>query len=416
MDQILTQILDACRQAHDFDRTLRLSDVALDPDFLLATCEDLAAAFHQAASALRARVLPFEPPRVEQQVAQLSPLRRESPSERRLSKKRKKGAVTRTVPAVRIGDAVVPLDDGYTWRKYGQKDIHNSKFPRSYYRCTHKSFYGCGAKKQVQRLDDDPSTFEVTYRGEHTCQTSTTPLFIPSIPVDVENRGPVDGEGSSVQLHLQAMAGPSSSSQPQIHSWLGGENRGPGDGEGLSAQLQLQAMAGPSSSQPQFQSWPGGENRGPGDGEDPSAQFQLQAMAGPSSSRPQFQSWLGGENRDPSGGENPSAQLQLQAMAGSSSSQPQFQSWLGGENRGPGGGEDPSAQLQLQAMAGTSSSQPQVLSWLGGVGSGQAATARQGGGRDVDVSVAELADAMFNNPGSSGSSSMDAIFPPKRGN
>ncbi|XP_074561247.1 uncharacterized protein LOC141817504 [Curcuma longa] len=384
MDRILTQILDACRQAQDLNRAISLSAVALDPRYLLASCEELAAAFHQAVAALRPRVLLFESPREEEQVVQqggagpsllLYPLRRESPSERRPSKKRKEGAVTRTVPAVRIGDADVPPDDGYTWRKYGQKDIHNSKFPRSYYRCTHKSFFGCEAKKQVQRLDDDPSTFKVTYRGDHTCQTSTMPLLIPAITVDVENRGPGDGEGPSVQFHLQAMAGPSSS-QPQFQSWLGGQNRGPGDGEGPSAQFQLETMAGPSSSQPQFQSWLGGENRGPGDGEDPSAQ------------------------------------LHLQTMVGMSSSQPQVHSWLGEQNRAPGGSEGPSAQLQLQAMAVTSSSsQPQSQSWLGGVGSGHAAAAGQESDRNVDVSVAELAGAMFNNPGSS----MDAIFSPKRG-
>ncbi|KAI4318938.1 hypothetical protein MLD38_032591 [Melastoma candidum] len=31
------------------------------------------------------------------------------------------------------------VDDGHTWRKYGQKPIHGSDFPRSYFRCTHKN-------------------------------------------------------------------------------------------------------------------------------------------------------------------------------------------------------------------------------------------------------------------------------------
>ncbi|KAF7842812.1 disease resistance protein RPS2-like [Senna tora] len=48
-------------------------------------------------------------------------------------------------------------DDGYTWRKYGQKDILGSKFPRSYYRCNHKFDKGCNAKKQVQSCDEDPT-------------------------------------------------------------------------------------------------------------------------------------------------------------------------------------------------------------------------------------------------------------------
>ncbi|KAA3458798.1 putative WRKY transcription factor 46 [Gossypium australe] len=62
-----------------------------------------------------------------------------------------------------------PLDDGYCWRKYGQKDILGSNFPRGYYRCTHRYSQGCLAGKQVQRSDEDPTIFEVKYRGRHTC-------------------------------------------------------------------------------------------------------------------------------------------------------------------------------------------------------------------------------------------------------
>nr|AXY96408.1 WRKY transcription factor 55 [Canarium album] len=83
-------------------------------------------------------------------------------------------ARTIRVPAPRIGNTEIPPEDGFTWRKYGQKEILHSKFPRSYYRCTHQKLYQCPAKKQVQRLDDDPFTFEVTYNGEHTCHMSST--------------------------------------------------------------------------------------------------------------------------------------------------------------------------------------------------------------------------------------------------
>ncbi|XVF60015.1 hypothetical protein PTKIN_Ptkin08bG0008400 [Pterospermum kingtungense] len=57
------------------------------------------------------------------------------------------------------------LDDGYRWRKYGQKAVKNNKFPRSYYRCTHQ---GCNVKKQVQRLTKDESVVVTTYEGMHT--------------------------------------------------------------------------------------------------------------------------------------------------------------------------------------------------------------------------------------------------------
>lgn len=57
------------------------------------------------------------------------------------------------------------LDDGYRWRKYGQKAVKNNNFPRSYYRCTHQ---GCNVKKQVQRLSKDEEVVVTTYEGTHT--------------------------------------------------------------------------------------------------------------------------------------------------------------------------------------------------------------------------------------------------------
>lgn len=67
------------------------------------------------------------------------------------------------------------VDDGFSWRKYGQKDILGAKYPRSYYRCTHRMSQGCLATKHVQRSDSDPSFFDVSYRGVHTCFVSDTP-------------------------------------------------------------------------------------------------------------------------------------------------------------------------------------------------------------------------------------------------
>ncbi|CAL5392791.1 unnamed protein product [Camellia sinensis] len=73
-----------------------------------------------------------------------------------------------------------PVDDGYSWRKYGQKDILGTKYPRSYYRCTNRNSQNCWATKQVQRSDDDPTVFEIIYKGRHEC--NQTPHTAPPAP------------------------------------------------------------------------------------------------------------------------------------------------------------------------------------------------------------------------------------------
>ncbi|KAL1205107.1 WRKY transcription factor 71 [Cardamine amara subsp. amara] len=56
------------------------------------------------------------------------------------------------------------LEDGYRWRKYGQKAVKNSLYPRSYYRCTTQK---CDVKKRVERSFQDPSIVITTYEGIH---------------------------------------------------------------------------------------------------------------------------------------------------------------------------------------------------------------------------------------------------------
>ncbi|XP_048568251.1 transcription factor WRKY45-2-like [Triticum urartu] len=58
--------------------------------------------------------------------------------------------------------------DGFVWRKYGQKDINGSNHPRLYYRCAF-SGEGCAATRRVQRSQEEPAAFVITYYGEHTC-------------------------------------------------------------------------------------------------------------------------------------------------------------------------------------------------------------------------------------------------------
>ncbi|XP_020098217.1 probable WRKY transcription factor 71 isoform X2 [Ananas comosus] len=63
------------------------------------------------------------------------------------------------------------LEDGYRWRKYGQKAVKNSPYPRSYYRCTTQK---CGVKKRVERSHQDPSIVITTYEGQHNHQSPAT--------------------------------------------------------------------------------------------------------------------------------------------------------------------------------------------------------------------------------------------------
>ncbi|XP_042505702.1 probable WRKY transcription factor 34 isoform X2 [Macadamia integrifolia] len=59
-----------------------------------------------------------------------------------------------------------PSEDGYNWRKYGQKQVKGSEYPRSYYKCTHPN---CQVKKKVERSHDGQIT-EIIYKGAHNHQ------------------------------------------------------------------------------------------------------------------------------------------------------------------------------------------------------------------------------------------------------
>ncbi|KAG5376097.1 hypothetical protein IGI04_040693 [Brassica rapa subsp. trilocularis] len=66
----------------------------------------------------------------------------------------------------RGGDSMVggaPAEDGYNWRKYGQKLVKGSEYPRSYYKCTNPN---CPVKKKVERSREGHIT-EIIYKGAH---------------------------------------------------------------------------------------------------------------------------------------------------------------------------------------------------------------------------------------------------------
>ncbi|KAE8679153.1 hypothetical protein F3Y22_tig00111402pilonHSYRG00897 [Hibiscus syriacus] len=63
----------------------------------------------------------------------------------------------------RVTGSSMISDDGYNWRKYGQKHVKGSEFPRSYYKCTHPN---CEVKKLFEQSYDGQIT-EIVYKGTH---------------------------------------------------------------------------------------------------------------------------------------------------------------------------------------------------------------------------------------------------------
>ncbi|KAJ1278890.1 hypothetical protein BS78_04G113700 [Paspalum vaginatum] len=122
----------------------------------------------------------------------------------------------------------VPADgsssDVWAWRKYGQKPIKGSPYPRGYYRCS--SSKGCAARKQVERSRADPNTFILTYTGEHNHAAPThrnslagttrhkfpSPAAPQPPPPSVVVGGAGAGAGSGEAQHQQPSPSPTSTS------------------------------------------------------------------------------------------------------------------------------------------------------------------------------------------------------------
>ncbi|MED6108395.1 hypothetical protein PIB30_023457 [Stylosanthes scabra] len=66
------------------------------------------------------------------------------------------------------------LDDGYRWRKYGQKLVKGNPNPRNYYKCVSE---GCNVRKHVERAAHDMKCVLTTYEGKHNHQVPEQPSF-----------------------------------------------------------------------------------------------------------------------------------------------------------------------------------------------------------------------------------------------
>nr|CAB3477669.1 unnamed protein product [Digitaria exilis] len=87
------------------------------------------------------------------------------------SKKSQLKKVVREMPVADGGAA--SSSDPWAWRKYGQKPIKGSPYPRGYYKCS--SMKGCMARKLVERSPAKPGVLIVTYMAEH-CHPVPTQL------------------------------------------------------------------------------------------------------------------------------------------------------------------------------------------------------------------------------------------------
>lgn len=91
---------------------------------------------------------------------------RNSTTKRRKSQVKKVVCIPAPAPANnRSSSGEVVPSDLWAWRKYGQKPIKGSPYPRGYYRCS--SSKGCSARKQVERSRTNPNMLVITYTSEH---------------------------------------------------------------------------------------------------------------------------------------------------------------------------------------------------------------------------------------------------------
>ncbi|KAM1358098.1 hypothetical protein ACFX1Q_045098 [Malus domestica] len=140
-----------------------------------------------------------------------------------------------------------PADDSYNWRKYGQKQVKGSEFPRSYYKCTHMN---CPVKKKVERSPNGEIT-EIIYKGQHNHE------------VPQPSKRPKDGDlnGPKPENGLQRRIGDSNRSSENVASYSRRE----------MDQESTQAAPGQLPGENDNEELGDGESREEGDADEPNA-------------------------------------------------------------------------------------------------------------------------------------------------
>ncbi|XP_026459344.1 probable WRKY transcription factor 53 [Papaver somniferum] len=83
--------------------------------------------------------------------------------------------------------AIIPTDSPRSpCGSLGNHDDSNLVRKQSKIRCAHRVAQGCLSNKQVQRSDEDPSIFDVTYQGLHTCNQVSH--LLPGQPPNKEDQ------------------------------------------------------------------------------------------------------------------------------------------------------------------------------------------------------------------------------------
>lgn len=115
---------------------------------------------------------------------------------------------------VQMNRAQKRAEDGYCWRKYGQKQVKGSENPRSYYKCSHPT---CPTKKKVERSPEGYVT-EIVYKGSHN-HPKPQPGRRSSVQNNNNNNSGFDGsEGSSNTALIMSQTDNYSSFTPETSS------------------------------------------------------------------------------------------------------------------------------------------------------------------------------------------------------